>query len=68
MASSTKVGPQFMTVPMCFYSILLTMCIIWGVSGSLHPKHLQALTSGDWPFKEVSWRLGQLAPEGQAVH
>lgn len=46
----------------------LTMCIIWGVSGSLHPKHLQALASGDWPFKEVSWCLGQPAPAGQAVH
>lgn len=47
---------------------LLTMCIIWGVSGSLHPKHLQALASRDWPFKEVSWCLGQPAPAGQTVH
>lgn len=44
------------------------ICIIWAVSGSLHPKHLQALASGDWPFKEVSWCLGQPAPAGQAVH
>lgn len=52
----------------CPFINLLTATIIWGFSGSLHSEHLQALTSGGWPFKGVSWCLGKPAPAGQAVH
>lgn len=48
--------------------LFFTTTIIWGVSGPLHSKHLQALTSGDWPVKGISWCLGKPAPAGQAVH